>query len=100
MKLMLLNLLTFLFIATSLVYGTEASEHFIESSGDAFSCLPLLSTSPLSTPRSKMSDKFFTLHVNFFKSRSFQVLKFENLTFVYYLPLYSLLRIKDYFLLI
>jgi hypothetical protein len=100
MKLILLNLLTFLIVASALVYRNDYSEQFIETHRETLSTMPQLSANSLTTPQSKISEKFFTLPINVLVSNGFQDLQFENLTFIYYLPLYSLLRLKDYFLLI
>jgi hypothetical protein len=38
--------------------------------------------------------------INFVESSVFKKIDFENLTFLYYRPLYSLFRLKKFFLII
>jgi hypothetical protein len=97
---MLLNLLTVLIVASSMSFHVDYSPSFIETSKDSLRPLPQIGDSPLTTLQSKMSDKFFTPLINFVESSVCQKRDFENLTFLYYRPLYSLFRLKKFFLII
>jgi len=97
---MLLNLLTILIVASSISFHVEYDTHFIETARDGLLPLPRIGSTPLTAPQPKISDKIFSALINFVESSVFKKIDFENLTFLYYRPLYSLFRLKKFFLII
>jgi hypothetical protein len=100
MKSVLLNLLTILIVASSISCHIEYDQPLFETLENSFSPLPQIGLTPLSTSQSKRSEKIFIPLIDVYEFAFSKKLEFENLTFLYYQPLYSLIRIKDYFLLI
>lgn len=97
---MLLNLLTILIVASSISFHVEYNPRFIETDRDGLRPLPRIGGNPLTAPQPKISDKIFTPLINFVESSVCKKIDFENLTFLYYRPLYSLFRLKKFFLII
>jgi hypothetical protein len=101
MKLSLLNLIALIIAVSSLQINSHSEISFNEEGTDSLSSSPLLHFSPIRSPSSKSSNETEILSQNFIEQAFFAVSsKLPAIPFLYYLPIYSLNRAKEYFLLI
>ena len=100
MKLILLNLIALIIAVTSLHVNVQSEINFNGDGTDSLNSLPPLNLDPLRPPGSKSSQAEI-LTQSFFEQAIFAILTRLPLeSFLYYLPIYSLNRLKEFFLLI
>jgi len=101
MKLFLFNLIAFI-IAISSIQVTSLSEiNFDQEGMDQISSLPLLDLDPLRNPEGKSSHGTEILPENVIERTVFTTLAtLSTIPLLYYLPIYSLNRAKEFLLLI
>jgi vesicle coat complex subunit len=101
MQLFLLNILAILISVSSIHFEIHTEINFKEGLEDALSVEHIFDQSPLRNPSNKNSYDHEILSLNFIETANFAAsLVTSAVDFLYYLPIYSLIRAKDYFLLI
>lgn len=101
MRLYLLNILALLIAVSSIHFEIHSEISFKEGIEDALSAEHLLDQSPLSTPSNKNSYDHEILSLNLSETANIAATDIVSaVDFLYYLPIYSLIRAKEYFLLI
>jgi len=101
MKFFLLNFISFLIAVSSLYTCFHFEINFNDDGTDALSSLPLLKLDPMKSPNGKTSHSPEIL--NFFigeRAIFADLSELPTVSFLHYLPIHSLSRLKDFFLLI
>jgi hypothetical protein len=101
MKWMILNLIAFIIAASSLQVNFRSEINFSEHDSDNIGSLPSVNLHTLRTPSRK---SFGRVEVTFHNDIELFISKVQTnlptIPFLYYLPIYSLKRVKEFFLLI
>ncbi len=101
MKLFVLKLVALIIAVSSLHLSFTTEINFSQAGDDALSSHPLLDVNPIHNPASKSSFILLLPPLSTIQSAIFSLVeKLSVDTFLYYLPIYSLVRAKEYFLLI
>lgn len=101
MRFWVLNLLALIISIASLHVKVDSSISFNEEGLDSLSSLPFQEFLPLRNPTNKGSREVELLPRILIKAMSFVFeVRFKITSFIHYLPIYSLNRAREYFLLI
>lgn len=100
-KHLLFNLIAFIIAASSLQVAFSLEINFSDEGHDVISSSPLINLAALRSPNGKNSQDVEISHENFVELAIFNIVSsLPTIPFLYYLPIYSLKRVKDFFLLI
>lgn len=101
MRLLLINLIALIISVTALHVSVNTDISFSKDGTDTLSSLPLLDLDPIHNPTNNRSHEIEILSQNAFEEELYLATTTSKKNdFHYYLPIYSLYRAKDYFLLI
>lgn len=101
MRLMLINLIALIISVSSLHVNAGSDLSFSEDGTDTLSSLPLLDLDPIRNPANDRGHEIEILSQNLIEKEIYlNTSTHKKNDFHYYLPIYSLYRAKEYFLLI
>jgi hypothetical protein len=100
MKAWMLHILVFLITLASVQLGQARDLDFNYSLEDALSAEPVLKDVPLNNPSSKNQIELNFISFNLSQMASLLKTELKVISNFYYLPIYVLIRLKDFFLLI
>jgi hypothetical protein len=101
MRLMLINLIALIISVSALHVSTNADISFSKDGTDTLSSLPLLNLDPIRNPSNNRSQEIEILSQSLTEIGShLKTTTNKTNDYLHYLPIYSLNRAKEYFLLI
>lgn len=101
MRLYLINLIALIIAVSSLHLSHNSGISFNTEGTDSLSSLPFLDIDPIRNPSNKHTHEIEIITRSFQETADFAYSEtLAAISFLYYLPIYSLVRAKEYFLLI
>jgi hypothetical protein len=101
MRLMLINLIALIISVSALHVSANADISFSKDGTDTLSSMPLLDMDPIRNPANNRSHEIEILSQNLIETEVYlETVTNKTNDFLHYLPIYSLYRAKEYFLLI
>lgn len=101
MRLLFINLIALMISVSALHVRANTDISFSEDGADTLSSIPFLDMDPIRNPSSNRSHETEILSQNLIETEIYlETVTNKSHDFLHYLPIYSLYRAKEYFLLI
>lgn len=101
MRLMLINLIALIISVSALHVSASSYISFSQDGTDSLSSIPLLDMDPIRNPTNNRSHEIEVLSQTLIETDIYlETTTSKTNDFLHYLPIYSLNRVKEYFLLI